>query len=151
MPYLKIWIHLVWSTKNREHFLTQQIRQKVFKHMRDNANTKGIYLDFINGYTDHVHCLVSLKSEQTISKIIQLLKGESSYWINQNKMTSVQFEWQNDYFAASVSHSHINRVREYIKNQESHHKKQSFIQEYDQFLDKYGFVKYRDADELHRD
>lgn len=78
---------------------------------------------------------------------MQLLKGESSFWINKNKLAISKFEWQEEYFAASVSHSHINRVREYIKNQESHHKAQTFQQEYDLFLDKYGFAKFKDSDE----
>ena len=56
MPWVKVWIHFVWSTKNREPFLKDEIRQKVFQHIRENAKEKGIHLDFINGYIDHVHC-----------------------------------------------------------------------------------------------
>lgn len=144
MPYLKVWIHLVWSTKHREPFLSKKIRQKVFDHIRNNAKNKGIYIDFINGYTDHVHCLVSLRSDQAISKIMQLIKGESSYWVNKNKLIDGKFEWQEEYFAVSVCHSHINRIREYIKNQESHHQKKSFQYEYDTLIEKYGFEKIMD-------
>ena len=79
MPYIKVWIHLVWSTKNRFPFLTIEIRQTVFEHIRQNAKAKEIYLDCVNGFTDHIHCLVSLSNEQTISKLLQLIKGESSY------------------------------------------------------------------------
>jgi len=93
MPFVKIWIHFVWSTKNREPYLTDKIRQKVFEHIRENAQTKGIHLDFINGYTDHVHCLISLGTDQTIEKTMQLIKRESSFWINKNKLCREKFEW----------------------------------------------------------
>ncbi len=79
MPFVKVWIHFVWSTKNREPYLRDEIRQTVFQHIRENAQKKGIYLDLINGYTDHVHCLISLGTDQTIEKIMQLIKGESSF------------------------------------------------------------------------
>jgi len=139
MGYLKIWIHLVWTTKNRQALLTKKIRPKVFKHIRENAKKKGIYIDFINGYKDHVHCLISLSSEQSIDKILMLLKGESSHWINKEKLCREKFEWQNEYFAVSVSESIVNQVRNYIKNQETHHQKKSFNEEYQEFLQKYKF------------
>ena len=110
--------------------LTQNIRRDIFDHIKENAKNKGIYLDFINGYLEHVHCLISLGSGQNIDKILMLLKGESSYWINKNKLVREKFEWQDEYFAVSVSESAVNQVREYIKNQEGHHRKKSFQQEY---------------------
>ena len=102
MPFVKVWIHFVWSTKNREHYLTIEIRQKVFQHIRENAKEKGIYLDFINGYVDHVHCLISLGTDQTIEKVMQLIKGECSFWINKNRLCKTKFEWQDEYFAVGV-------------------------------------------------
>lgn len=143
MPQLKIWIHLVWTTKNRKPLLTAAIRRQVFSHIRENAIGKGIHIDFVNGYTDHVHCLISLKPDQCISKLTQLLKGESSYWINKNKLVVGKFEWQGEYFAASVSDAGINRVRAYIKNQEVHHKVRSFQQEYEDLMIEYGFAGER--------
>jgi REP element-mobilizing transposase RayT len=139
MPFLKIWIHLVWATKNRAPLLTKDIRQQVFSHIRENAKTKNIHLDFVNGHIDHVHCLISLQREQTIAQIMQMLKGESSFWINRNNLCKGKFEWQDDYFAVSVSESGVNNVRDYIKNQEEHHQKKTFQQEYDEFMKKYGF------------
>jgi REP element-mobilizing transposase RayT len=108
----------------------------------DNAINKGIHVDFLNGYLEHLHCLISLGSGQSIDKILMLLKGESSYWINKNKIFRRKFEWQDEYFAVSVSESSLNRVREYIKNQEEHHRKRSFQEEYDEFMRKYGFDKF---------
>ncbi|HEY5499578.1 MAG TPA: IS200/IS605 family transposase [Bacteroidales bacterium] len=139
MGCVKIWVHLVWTTKNREPILTKEVRWELFSHIRENAENKGIYLDFINGYLEHVHCLISMGSGQNIDKILMLLKGESSYWINKNKIFGGKFEWQDDYFAVSVSESTVNQVRDYIKNQESHHKKKSFNDEYQEFIRKYKF------------
>jgi len=139
MGCVKIWVHLVWTTKNREPILTKEVRWELFSHIRENAENKGIYLDFINGYLKPVHCLISMGSGQNIDKILMLLKGESSYWINKNKIFGGKFEWQDDYFAVSVSESTVNQVRDYIKNQESHHKKKSFNDEYQEFIRKYKF------------
>jgi putative transposase len=75
---------------------------------------------------------------------VQLIKGESSFWINKEGLTQQKFEWQDEYFAVSVSESMIDKVREYIKNQEEHHKHKTFQQEYDEFISKYGFQKFAD-------
>jgi len=139
MPYVRIWVHLIWSTKNREPKLEKDLRPKVFDHIKANAKEKGIFLDAINGYVDHVHTLISLGSDQTIAKIAQLLKGESSHWINQNSLTRTKFEWQDEYIAISVSESMIDTVREYIRGQEEHHRKKSFAEEYRELLQKSGF------------
>ena len=145
MPYIKVYIHFVWSTKNRYHFLSSpELRGKVWKHMRDNAKKKNIYIDFVNGFSDHCHCLVSLGVDQTIKDIVQFIKGESSYWINKEELCTSKFKWQDDYFAASVSESMINKTREYIKNQEEHHKYKSFKEEINDFLEKHGFEKIED-------
>jgi REP element-mobilizing transposase RayT len=103
--------------------------------MKLNAKEKGIFLDFVNGYDDHCHCLVSLKSNQTIEHVVKLIKGESSFWINKNQLTKEKFSWQTEYFAISVSESIVPKVRAYIKNQENHHKKISYQKEYEQLID----------------
>ncbi len=139
MSWVRIWIHLVFSTKNREAVLPKNIREAVFKHIKKNSEEKGIWLDSINGYSEHTHCLISLNKELSISKAAQLLKGESSYWINQNKMISGNFNWQDDYWAVSVSESHLKSVRNYIYNQEKHHKIKSFSDEIEEFMKKYGW------------
>jgi putative transposase len=140
MPFINIWVHLVWATKNMAPLLANGMRQQVFTHIKENGSKKGIHVDFVNGYIDHVHCLVSLTAEQTIAQIVQLLKGESSFWINKINLCKEHFDWQNDYFAVSVSESGVHAVREYIKNQEAHHTKKTFGEEYEAFVNKYGFV-----------
>jgi putative transposase len=145
MPFVKVNIHFIWSTKNREAFLdSPDLRNKIWLHIKDNAIKKGIFIDTINGYQEHCHSLISLGTEQTMSKIMQLIKGESSYWINKQNMCKRKFEWQDEYFAASVSESMVEKVRDYINNQEEHHKKKSFQDEYDQFIEKLGFQKFKD-------
>ena len=140
MPFVKVYLHCVWSTKNRIPYLDSiELRQKVWNHIRENAIQKGIYIDFINGYSDHCHCLISLGVDQNIQKVIQLIKGESSFWINKNELTKEKFEWQDEYFAVSISESMIDHVRNYIKNQEKHHAQKSFSDEYIEFMEKYNF------------
>jgi putative transposase len=135
MPYIKVYIHFVWGTKNKvPYFATKEIRLKVWNHIKENASTKNIFIDYVNGYSDHCHCLVSLGVDQTIQKVIQLVKGESSYWINKQGLITQKFEWQDEYFAVSVSESMVETVRNYMKNQEDHHSKRTFAQEYDELI-----------------
>ena len=144
MPYIRIWVHLFWTTQDRRPYLIDKMRYKVFSHIKEYADKKDIYIDHINGYVEHVHCLISLKAEQNISTIMNLLKGEASYWINNKSgLTNIKFGWQDEYFAVSVSESQVNAVRKYISNQERHHKKETFQQEYDKFMDRYNFGVYK--------
>ena len=147
MPWVKVWIHFVWSTKNHEPYLSDDIRTTFFQHIRENAIAKGIYIDLINGYIDHVHCLISLGTDQTIEKIMQLIKGESSFWINQNKLSNFKFAWQDEYFAVSVNPAGLNSVRRYIANQEEHHRKTTFKDEFDDFMVRAGFQRFKDAND----
>ncbi|MDX6712552.1 MAG: REP-associated tyrosine transposase [Blastocatellia bacterium] len=97
MPFVKVWIRFVWSKKIANRFLPDEIRGEVFHHVREGAAGNGTYLDYIGGYVDHVHCLISLRTNQTIEKIIQLIKGESSIWINKNRLVKTRFERQDEY------------------------------------------------------
>ena len=145
MPFVKVYIHFVWCTKNRIPFLASpEIRKQLWQHIRENAKEKNIFFDFVNGYNNHCHCLVSLGIDQTIQKTMQLIKGESSFWINKHDLIKQKFEWQDEYFAVSVSESGIDKVREYIKNQEVHHHKKTFEQEYNNFISEYNFQKFND-------
>jgi len=139
MSWVSIWVHVVFATKNREQFLHSGIRKQVFQHIKQNAEGKGIWIDSVNGYTDHAHCLISLNKNQTISEVVQLIKGESSFWINKNNLAQTKFSWQDDYWAVSVSESHLKAIRNYIFNQESHHNKNTFTKEIDEFMSKYGW------------
>lgn len=134
MSFTRMWVHVIWSTKNREKLIDNQLREILLEHIKSNCKEKNIWLDSINCTFDHIHLLISLGAEQTISKIIMLIKGESSHWINQNKLIKSKFEWQTEYFAVSVSESLIDRTRKYIENQQEHHRIKSFTEEYDDFI-----------------
>lgn len=125
MSYIKIYIHAVWTTKDRFFYLTKNIRKKLIDH--------------INGHDEHLHCLVSMSVDQNIATIMNLLMGESSFWMNKQKLTKERFGWQNEYFAVSIGESQIDSVRKYIRNQETHHQKKNFQQEYDEFIKNYKF------------
>ncbi len=124
--------------------MTKNIRQDIFNHIRENAKTKKIYIDFINGHNDHVHILVSLGPKQSTSEVAQLIKGESSHWINKNKLTREKFQWQSQYWGMSIGLSEVNRIRDYIKGQEEHHRKRTFNEEVDEFIEKYGLERFDD-------
>jgi REP element-mobilizing transposase RayT len=143
MPsFLKIWIHFIWSTKHRRAIIRKDLKYQLYEHIRKNAKNKGIYIDYINGTENHIHLLISLKGEQSPSKIAFLLKGESSRWVNINKLTTQKFEWQNEFIALSVSESLVPRLRKYIRNQEKHHRKSSSKAQYNHLLRKYAFDKF---------
>jgi putative transposase len=140
MPYVRVWFHLVWSTKNREPVLTRELRSAVFDHIMMQTEQKNISLDTIGGYLEHVHALISLGSEQTIAKIAQLLKGESSHWLNKSGLLQGRFEWQEEYFAVSVGESSLQAVRQYIQTQQEHHRTRSFAEEYKELLDRHSII-----------
>ncbi len=141
MAFVKIWIHAVWGTKNREPVLEKEILESVCDHIKDNGKLKGIFIECVNGYSDHLHCLMLLNADTSISKQMQLIKGESSFWINKNKIIKGHFEWADEYFASSVSEDKLDIARAYILNQQEHHKKVTFKDEYEKFLKHFGFVQ----------
>jgi putative transposase len=141
MADVKNWLHCVWGTKDRSPFLISKLKFEIISHIKTNAKTKNIYIDSINGHTEHMHCLLSLNPDQSLSKVMQLIKGESSYWINKYALIKNKFEWADEYFAVSVSESQLATVRNYILNQEEHHKLKTWEEEYMEFIIKYEFNK----------
>ena len=139
MAFVKIMIHAVWGTKRRTPWLTGDIRPLVIEHIRQNARVKGIFIDRLNGYNDHLHCLMGLNADMSIAKVMQLIKGESAFWINKLGLVRPKFEWADEYFAVSVSESALDKVRAYIDGQEEHHKTKTYQQEYDEFMANYDF------------
>ena len=141
MPYTAIWIHAVWATRQRYPWLTFPIRTALYQHLREQAQRQNIRLTDVNGFTDHVHILFALAPDQTLAKAIQLLKGESSYWLNQQGLIKPSsFSWQSEYWAGSVSPSGLARVRAYIAGQEAHHHTMSFTEECEQLFKGLGIV-----------
>jgi len=130
--YVKLYVHLIWTTHNRKRILKTNLRIALFKHYIERSKELNIVFKKMNIQPEHVHILLSLPSDKTIAKIAKDLKGESSNWINENKFISGKFRWQRGYGAFSVSASQIEIVKQYIKNQDEHHKRKSFQEEYDE-------------------
>ena len=139
MSYVRIWIHGVFATKHREPLLTDAVRPALCEHILLNARKKQLFLDCVNGYHEHLHCLFQLPGARDVGETIQLLKGESSFWMNHEQNPSQRFAWQDDYFAVSVSESQVETVRRYIHRQEDHHRSHSFEEEAEAFGRKFGW------------
>lgn len=129
MSFVRIWVHAVFSTQERQPLLTKEMRTRLFRHIRENCVKKDIYLDAIGGWSEHIHILISLGRSQDIAKIMMLIKGESAHWLNEQRLFRGKFHWQDDYYAVSVSESQVDKVRRYISRQEEHHKAATFEKE----------------------
>ena len=140
MSYVKIILHCVWSTKNRLPLLSDRSqRETLFAHICVNAKEKGIWVGLVGGHVDHLHLILYLGKDQNLSKVLQLIKGEASHWFN--KQYAQRLEWQDDYFSVSIGESQLIAVRNYILNQEEHHRHKSFQEEYEEFMRVYEFQK----------
>ena len=129
MSYTRILIHAVWSTKGRARVLDKTNKHLLIQHIHENAVSKDIQVHNVNGDADHLHCFFTLAATQTVAQVINLIKGESSYWANRNLQLPEMLVWQNEYYAVSVSESHFDIVNRYIDNQEEHHKHKSYDDE----------------------
>jgi putative transposase len=127
--YSSVWLHFVWSTKNRQPDLNKKVSIKLFKYLKEIAEENNFYLDHVNGIEDHIHCLVSIKTDTKISDVAKLLKAKSSYWLNEQKYFDFTFDWQDGYAVFSVSPNNLESVRKYIQNQEAHHKQKTYEEE----------------------
>ena len=136
--YHKIWLHFIWATKDRQKLMKKELRAKLFSHIKAYAGENDIYLDSINGVADHLHCLVGLHPALAPARVVNLLIGESSNWINKNNFLSMKFAWQDGYSVFSVSATQIPKVREYIRDQEQHHIRLTYQEEVERFLTGYG-------------
>lgn len=134
--YINILIHSVFSTKNREPFISTELCEKLFPYICGIARNNGFKIICVGGTENHIHVLFSLNSTSSIAKAVQLIKGGSSKWIHDTFPTHKLFAWQEGYGAFSINISMLNQTREYIKNQKKHHEKVSFRDEYIDFLRK---------------
>ncbi len=139
MAYVKIWVHLVFCTKDRTPFLYPEIKQELIHHIIQNAKSKDIFISLINGAEDHIHCLLTLGCEQNIAKVAKMIKGESSFWMNKNQKLRMKFEWADQYYAVSIGESQVENMKKYIMNQEEHHRKKNFTDESAELKRRYGF------------
>ena len=139
--YSKVWLHLIWSTHNKEKVLLKGVRKQVSNFLYNYAEEKEINMktNYVNA--EHVHALVDLPTTLSIDECLKLLKGSSSHYINYNRLVNNKFRWARGYGAFSVSESQLKKVIDYINNQEEHHRTKSFTEEYELFMKRYG-IKY---------
>ncbi|CAN5736533.1 IS200/IS605 family transposase [soil metagenome] len=135
--YTQIHIHFVFSVKNRAALIEKGWKDELYKYITGIFQSNGHKMLQINGMPDHIHILVAVRPNQTISAIIQNVKTESSKWINRNSLCQSLFAWQEGYGAFSYSKSQLSNVICYIQNQEIHHRKKTFLDEYRQLLKMY--------------
>ena len=134
--YSSILIHIVFSTKNWQLWISGELQKRLYPNIGGIAREIGFKALCIGGTDNHVHVLISLNPTINIAKAVQLMKGGSSKWIHETFPEEKQFAWQEGYGAFSIGLSQMYQTRKYIENQETHHKKVSFQDEYLEFLRK---------------
>lgn len=135
--YTQIYIQSVFTVQNRQSLIMPNWKDELYKYITGIVQNNGHKLIAINGVPDHVHLFIGLKPNQSLSDLMQDVKGDSSKWINSKGFIAGKFQWQVGFGAFSYSINQIDAVVKYINNQEEHHKKETFIQEYLNFLNKF--------------
>jgi len=128
--YTQIHVHSVFAVQNRSSLISTQWNERLYQYITAIIQNKGHKLLSINGMPDHVHILFGMRPTQSLSDLMQDIKGDSSRWINENRFVPGKFSWQEGYGGFSYSKSQISAVAKYIENQEKHHKRKTFIEEY---------------------
>ena len=132
--YSQIYIQVVFAVKGRQNIIAKTWREDLHKYISGIVTNKGHKSIIVNGVADHVHVFVGLKPSMSISDLVRDIKNNSSKYINDQNFVKGKFSWQEGYGAFSYANSQINNVYNYILNQEEHHNKQSFKEEYMKFL-----------------
>lgn len=141
----KIWIHAVFSTKDRQPLIRPHAEAKIFALVRKELTASGCWVDIVNGTDDHIHALFLLTPTLAVSDVLKQAKGGSSHEVNATGLLPEKFAWQTGYGAFSVSESHVGRVRDYILSQKEHHRTVAFAEEYERFLHHYGLLNPGDS------
>ena len=132
--YTQIHIHAVFAVRNRRSLINPEWKVSLHKYISGIVANQGHKLLIINGVEDHIHMLIGQRPVQSLSSLMQDIKGDSSKWINQQNLVRGKFSWQEGFGAFSCSMSHLSNVIKYIEKQEEHHKKIKFLDEYQDFL-----------------
>ncbi|MFH0735081.1 MAG: IS200/IS605 family transposase [bacterium] len=138
--FAQIYIQVVFAVKDREALLQKPWQEEVFKYIAGIITTKKQKPIIVNGYLDHIHIFFGLKPSMNISDLVRDIKNNTTKFINEKKFINGKFLWQEGYGAFSYSHSHVENVYQYVLNQEKHHQKKSFKEEYIEFLKKFEIV-----------
>ncbi len=135
--YTQLYIQLVFAVKGRQNLIPQKHKNELYKYISGIITGKGCKSIIVNGMPDHIHAFVGLKPSVSVSDLARDVKNNSSGFINENNWIKGKFNWQAGYGAFSYSRSHIEKVYNYILNQEKHHKKRTFKEEYLELLKKF--------------
>ena len=135
--YSQIYVQAVFAVKGRENLIDKNWRDELHKYISGIITGKQQKSIIVNGVSDHVHCFIGLKPSMAVSDLIRDIKNNSSKFINEKEFVKGKFQWQEGYGAFSYAHSQVEQVYKYILNQEAHHQKKTFRQEYLEFLTKY--------------
>lgn len=135
--YHQIYLQTVFAVKYRNAVIDKAWKQTLFGVIGNLINETNCKTIIVNGVEDHVHCFLGLKPVVSVSELMKTVKAKSSKYINDHSLTKERFEWQEGYGAFSYSQSSVNAVYKYIFNQEEHHKKQTFRDEYLDFLNRF--------------
>ncbi|MBU1821381.1 MAG: IS200/IS605 family transposase [Bacteroidetes bacterium] len=136
--YHQLYVHAVFAVKYREATIKKEWKPQLLAVIGNLINETGCHTYLVNGVEDHVHCLFGLKPSVALSDVMKSVKAKSSKWVNESGKLQNRFEWQVGYGAFSYSHSHLDRVYRYIQNQEIHHQKETFREEYIRMLESFG-------------
>jgi putative transposase len=132
-PVVYLFVHVIWSVYQGQAPLTKPVRRVLFVHMQKDAEEKGIRIVTVNGVEDHIHCLVQLMPSQNLLQVVKSIKTSSAGWLNETKLLSAVFEWEEGYSAYSVSPSGLRQVGDYIGRQEEYHKAKTLAGELEAF------------------
>ena len=135
--YTQLHIQFIFAVKFRESVIHSSWKDELYKYITGIVQNNKHKLISVNGMPDHLNILIGMRPHQSVSNLMQDVKGDSSKWINEKKFVKGKFEWQEGYGAFSYGKSQIKDVILYIENQEQHHKKKTFIEEYLNFLEKF--------------
>jgi REP element-mobilizing transposase RayT len=133
-PYTQIHIHTVFAVQNRLSLINKNWQEELYKYITGIITNNGHKLLQIGGMQDHIHIFFGMRPTQSLSNLMQDIKGDSSKWINEKRFVKGKFSWQEGYGAFSYGKSQIDDVVQYIQNQEKHHAKRDFQNEYLELL-----------------
>ena len=135
--FSQIYVQVVFTVQGRHNIIGKRWKDNLNKYISGIITNKGQKSIIVNGMHDHIHAFVGLKPSMSVSDLVRDMKSSSSNFINRNKFVRGKFSWQEGYGVFSYSHSHIEKVYNYILNQEKHHHKKTFKEEYIEFLEKF--------------
>ena len=141
--YSQIYIQIVFAVKNRQALIANSWQEELYKYVTGIVQDKGQKMLAINGMPDHIHILIGMKPSCCLSDLVREIKKSSNSFVKEKEFSKYKFEWQEGFGAFSYSHSSLDNVIGYIKNQKEHHKKRSFKEEYIDFLEKFQ-IEFKD-------